>query len=159
MTGSQLHAGNGGRIDKSKVERTTQDDIRRHMIEDGEDPGLSHDDWYPSPASVRQKLGLSQAQLADELRLPLGTWRNWEQGRVELDPVVRALLLVLWRIPQTAMRTLHGCPTCFHEGATREPAATSGEIVECPRCGSLYESKQGNLTSVRRAQSSDRRRA
>ena len=72
---------------------TTQDDIRRHMIEDGEDPDISHDDWYPSPASVRRKLGLSQAQLADNLRLPLGTWRNWEQGRVELDPAVRALLL------------------------------------------------------------------
>ncbi len=157
LTASELGA---GRINRPKTTATTQADIRGHMIEDGEDPDVVHDDWYPSPASVRRKLGLSQVELAEQLQLPVATWRNWEQERVEIDPAVRALLRVFWRIPHTAMRSLRGCPVCLREDAAREPSAAGGEIIECQACGALHESRgQTGVTSVQLAKPGDRRRA
>ena len=64
------------------------------MVEDGEDPDASlvAGRVVHSPASLRQKLGISQPEMAIRMRVPLKTWRNWKQGRVGLDPAVRALL-------------------------------------------------------------------
>jgi putative transcriptional regulator len=39
----------------------------------------------PNPKVVRQALGLSQEELAARFRIPVGTLRDWEQGRVEPD--------------------------------------------------------------------------
>jgi len=35
-----------GRIDELRVDATTDEDVRRQMIEDGEYPDADHDDWY-----------------------------------------------------------------------------------------------------------------
>jgi putative transcriptional regulator len=40
--------------------------------------------------------------------IPLATLRNWEQARVEPDPAARALLRILDREPQAALRALAG---------------------------------------------------
>ena len=88
---------------------TTEDDIRRHMREDGYDPD------HTSPVDVRltvpvklvrEKLDMTQVELAMLLRVPLGTLRNWEQNRFSIDPAVQALLLVLYREPKAALRAL-----------------------------------------------------
>ncbi len=97
-------------LDRAKLDGTTEEDIRRHMIEDGEDP-----DEEPDPpryrlvvpaAQVRKKLELSQQEFADLINVPVGTVRNWEQGRVIPDPAARSLLAILWREPKAAMRAL-----------------------------------------------------
>ncbi|MBV8140412.1 MAG: hypothetical protein JOZ60_00015 [Verrucomicrobia bacterium] len=49
---------------------------------------------------------MTQAELANLLRVPLGTLRNWEQNRFNIDPAVQALLLVLYREPEAALRAL-----------------------------------------------------
>lgn len=91
-----------------KLHRTTEDDIRRHMIEDGEDPDAALADYKPNvlPTAVRQKLGLTQEAFATLLRIPIGTIRNWEQNRVKPDPAARALLLILYRQPAAALEAL-----------------------------------------------------
>jgi len=38
--------------------------------------------------------------------VPVATWRNWEQGRVRLDPAVQTLLRVLWREPDAVRRAM-----------------------------------------------------
>ena len=38
-----------GRFDLEKIAQTTDDDIRRHALEDGDDADEVHDDWYPTP--------------------------------------------------------------------------------------------------------------
>jgi hypothetical protein len=38
---------------------------------------------------VCEKLGMTQAELATLLRVPLGTLRNWEQDRFGFDPACR----------------------------------------------------------------------
>ena len=37
-TTSEQIAAAGGRVDRVRLDATTEEDIRRHMIEDGEDP-------------------------------------------------------------------------------------------------------------------------
>jgi putative transcriptional regulator len=49
---------------------------------------------------------MTQAELSALLHVPLGTLRNWEQNRFSIDPAVQALLLVLYREPEAALRAL-----------------------------------------------------
>jgi putative transcriptional regulator len=94
---------------QQRYDETTEEDIRRHMREDGYDP----DEESPADARlvvpvrlVRERLRMTQAELAALLHVPLGTLRNWEQNRFSLDPAVQALLLVLYREPEAALRAL-----------------------------------------------------
>jgi len=105
MTAAEIRS-RGGFVDVAKVDATTEADIRAHRIEDGEDPDLGGDAWYPAPGSVRQLLGMTQPEISDLLRVPVATWRNWEQNRVRLDPAVQTLLRILAREPDAAKRAL-----------------------------------------------------
>jgi putative transcriptional regulator len=95
-------------VDRAKMDATTEDDIRRHAIEDGEDPDapLAHHELTIPARAVREKLGLSQEAFAKALNIPVGTIRNWEQNRVKPDPAARALLLILYRHPKVALDAL-----------------------------------------------------
>jgi putative transcriptional regulator len=91
------------KVDQAKLDATTEEDIRRHMIEDGEDPDAEFPtDWefVVPPQVVREKLGMTQEEFAKALRVPVGTLRNWEQRRVGLDPAVRSLLAIIYKMPE-----------------------------------------------------------
>ena len=60
----------------------------------------------PNPKVVRRALGLSQEQFAERFRIPVGTLRDWEQGRVEPDQAARAYLTVIARIPDVVSKAL-----------------------------------------------------
>lgn len=94
-----------GLVDYDRLNATTDADIKRHAKEDGTDtdlPGLA----YPTPVTVRRHLKLTQKEIASLAGVPVATWRNWEQGRVRLDPAVRTLLRVLWREPDAVRRVM-----------------------------------------------------
>lgn len=95
-------------VDRTKMDATTEGDIRRHAIEDGEhaDAPLAQFDLVIPARAVREKLGLSQEAFAKALNIPVGTIRNWEQNRVTPDPAARALLLILYRQPKVALAAL-----------------------------------------------------
>ncbi len=96
-------------VDRAKVDATTEEDIRRHMAEDGEAPDAAAprpEGWYPSAASIRRRLGMTQEGFAEAIRVPVATLRNWEQHRVEPDPAAKALLWILHREPEAALRAL-----------------------------------------------------
>jgi putative transcriptional regulator len=99
---------NPSKLDHAKIDATTEEDIRRHMIEDGEDP--DEEVVYEEvilPSAVRKRLGMTQEQFARILRVPVGTLRNWEQNRVALDPSTRALFKILTKEPEAALRALN----------------------------------------------------
>jgi putative transcriptional regulator len=97
-----------GRIDRAKIDSATEADIRRHMIEDGQDPASQPAGFAPviPPQMLRKHLGMTQAEFARALRIPLATLRNWEQGRVLPDPAARSLLTVVARNPKAAFKAL-----------------------------------------------------
>ena len=97
-------------IDREKLEGTTEEDIRRHMIEDGFDPDDT--DWLNDavvvrpPRQIRERLGMTQADFAQMIGSPLASYRNWEQGRTLAPPTVRVLLNIIDREPEAALRAL-----------------------------------------------------
>lgn len=92
---------------RAKIAATTEADIRRQMIEDGENPDeeLSERDVI-SPWYIRKRLKMSQREFADTLGIPVATLRNWEQNRVAMEPATIALMRILAREPEAALRAL-----------------------------------------------------
>lgn len=95
-------------VDRAKLDATTDDDIRRHKAEDGYGDRALPDavrEVVP-PKALRIRLALTQQDMADALRIPVGTWRNWEQGRVALEHAGRSLLAIVQTNPEMALRAL-----------------------------------------------------
>jgi putative transcriptional regulator len=57
---------------------------------------------------IRWRLGLSQAEFASRFEIPIGTLRDWEQGRSEPDGPARAYLKVIGSNPAVVSRALRG---------------------------------------------------
>ncbi|MDA8249484.1 MAG: helix-turn-helix domain-containing protein [Rhodospirillales bacterium] len=55
---------------------------------------------------IRQRLGISQIEFAARFRVPVGTLRDWEQGRKKPDAPALAYLRVIARDPEAVMRAL-----------------------------------------------------
>jgi putative transcriptional regulator len=60
--------------------------------------------------TLRQALGLTQEEFATRFHIPLGTLRDWEQGRTEPDQPARAFLKVIARDPDGVSRALAARP-------------------------------------------------
>jgi len=90
------------KVDRARIAATTEEDIRRHQIEDGESPDAPFVGFEPNvlAQAVRRKLNMTQEEFAAALHIPIGTVRNWEQGRVTPDPAARSLLLIAYRQPE-----------------------------------------------------------
>jgi putative transcriptional regulator len=59
--------------------------------------GLIH---IPNVKRLRDRLGLTQEAFAAAYRIPIGTLRDWEQGRKRPDAPARAYLTVIARNPE-----------------------------------------------------------
>jgi len=64
----------------------------------------------PRAGTLRRPLGLTQEEFAARYRIPLGTLRDWEQGRSEPDQPARAYLTVIARDPEGVRRALEAKP-------------------------------------------------
>ncbi len=62
----------------------------------------------PQVKIVRRALGLTQEEFAARYRVPLGTLRDWEQGRTEPDQTTQAYLRVIAAEPDRAAKALAG---------------------------------------------------
>jgi putative transcriptional regulator len=64
----------------------------------------------PRAKTLRRALGLTQEEFAARYRIPIGTLRDWEQGRSEPDQPARAYLTVIARDPEGVHRALEAKP-------------------------------------------------
>jgi putative transcriptional regulator len=60
----------------------------------------------PQVKVIRRALGLSQGEFAARFHIPLGTLRDWEQGRKEPDTAARAYLRVIGHNPSAVTDAL-----------------------------------------------------
>jgi putative transcriptional regulator len=60
----------------------------------------------PQVKIIRRAMKMSQEEFAQCFKIPLGTLRDWEQGRVETDQVARAYLKVIARNPKAVREAL-----------------------------------------------------
>jgi putative transcriptional regulator len=64
----------------------------------------------PRAKTMRRALGLTQEEFAGRYHIPIGTLRDWEQGRSEPDQPARAYLAVIARDPEGVRRALEAKP-------------------------------------------------
>ncbi|MGQ0483728.1 MAG: helix-turn-helix domain-containing protein [Hyphomicrobiales bacterium] len=62
----------------------------------------------PRIKTLRRVLQLTQEEFARRYHIPIGTLRDWEQGRSEPDAPARALLKVIATDPDGVMKALGG---------------------------------------------------
>jgi len=60
----------------------------------------------PRVKIIRRALGIGQEDFAARYHIPVGTFRDWEQGRVEPDHAARAYLTVIARDPEAVRKAL-----------------------------------------------------
>jgi putative transcriptional regulator len=60
----------------------------------------------PQVRIIRRALGLSQDEFAARYQIPIGTLRDWEQGRATPDQAARAYLKVIARDPGAVRKAL-----------------------------------------------------
>ncbi len=61
---------------------------------------------YPDVVAIRSKTGLSQPAFARSIGIPLGTLKNWEQGRRRPEGPARVLLALIEKRPAIVQEEL-----------------------------------------------------
>lgn len=95
-------------IDWARIDAMTDEDIARQVAENPDAAPIM------TPAEIRaarvrharRRSGLTQEAFAARYRIPLGTLRDWEQGRREPDAAALAYLRVIEREPEAVARAL-----------------------------------------------------
>jgi putative transcriptional regulator len=64
----------------------------------------------PQVKIIRRALGISQEDFATRYHIPIGTLRDWEQGRAAPDQAARAYLTVIARDPEAVSKALNTTP-------------------------------------------------
>ena len=90
----------------------SEDAAERAARADRDARPLSDDDLKrmkrtPQAKIIRRALELTQEEFALRYHIPLGTLRDWEQGRAEPDQPTRAYLTLIARDPEHVDRTLN----------------------------------------------------
>ena len=92
-----------GRIDKRRVDATTEQDIERQQWSDDAE---SMQDAARFARRVRKRLGLTQSEFSRRIDVSIDTIRNWEQGKRRPTGAAKALLKVLDKAPEVALSAL-----------------------------------------------------
>ena len=92
-----------GRIDPAVVDATTEAEI---ALQQKDDDAQAMRDMARYAPRIRRRLGLSPTELARRIDVPRETIRDWEQGKHCPTGAARALLRVLDKAPESALRVL-----------------------------------------------------
>ena len=97
--------------DWTRADAMTDEEIHAAALADPDaqpltDERLARMKRTPQVKVIRRALDLSQEEFAERFRIPLGTLRDWEQGRKEPDAAARAYLIVIARNPTAVTEAL-----------------------------------------------------
>jgi putative transcriptional regulator len=90
----------------------TSEEIERAALADPDAQPLSDADLKrmkrtPQAKIIRRALELTQEEFAARYHIPIGTLRDWEQGRAEPDQPTRAYLTLIARDPERVFHLLN----------------------------------------------------
>ena len=93
----------------------TDEEIEAAALADPDNPPLTPERQarlrpVPQVKVMRRALHLTQEEFAARFRIPLGTLRDWEQGKSEPDQAARAYLTVIARDPESVRKALESAP-------------------------------------------------
>lgn len=97
--------------DWSKLDAMSQEEVTAAVRSDPDaqpltDAQLKRMRRIPFAKHVRWMLGLSQHEFAEVFGIPVGTLRDWEQGRFEPDQAAQSYLKVIARNPGAVRKAL-----------------------------------------------------
>jgi putative transcriptional regulator len=97
--------------DWSRLDAMTEAEKHAAALSDPDNRPLTEEDMKrmkrtPRAKIIRRALGLSQEDFAARYHIPIGTLRDWEQGRAEPDQAARAYLTVIARAPEAVRKAL-----------------------------------------------------
>ena len=97
--------------DWSRFDAMTDDEAIKAALSDPDAQPLTPADTkrmkrVPRAKIIRQALGMSQEEFAQRFGIPIGTLRDWEQGRAEPDQAARSYLKVIAREPDVVRMAL-----------------------------------------------------
>jgi putative transcriptional regulator len=103
------------RTDWERLRTMTDDEVEAAALADPDARPMSPEERQsarpvPRTRTLRRALGLTQEEFASRYHIPLGTLRDWEQGRCEPDQPARAYLIVIARDPEAVLRMLRASP-------------------------------------------------
>jgi putative transcriptional regulator len=103
--------GSEARLAERPAREMSATEIEATAAGDLDNPPLSSADFQRMPRTpqaklIRRALHLTQEAFAARFHIPLGTLRDWEQGRSEPDRPARAYLTVIARDPEGVERAL-----------------------------------------------------
>ena len=97
--------------DPGPLPHLTEEEINTAALTDPDNPPLTPErekrlKRVPQVKVMRRALKLTQEEFAARFRIPLGTLRDWEQGKTEPDQAARAYLRVIARNPKAVLEAL-----------------------------------------------------
>lgn len=97
--------------DWSALDAMTEAEKHAAALSDPDAQPLTEEDFkrmkrVPRARTIRRALGLSQEEFAARFHIPIGTLRDWEQGRAEPDQAARAYLKVIATAPDVVRTAL-----------------------------------------------------
>jgi putative transcriptional regulator len=99
------------KTDWKRLRAMTEEQVHAAALTDPDAQPLTDADFarmkqVPRIKTLRRALRLTQEEFATRYQIPVGTLRDWEQGRCEPDQPARAYLTVIAHDPQGVMRAL-----------------------------------------------------
>jgi putative transcriptional regulator len=104
------------RTDWAALGRMTEEEINAAALTDPDNPTRTPErdknrKRVPRVKVMRRAMHLTQEEFAARFRIPLGTLRDWEQGKTEPDQAARAYLTVIARNPKAVIEALEAVPS------------------------------------------------
>ena len=101
--------------DWSRADAMTEEEVHAAALADPDAQPLTPGDFKrmkrtPQVKIIRRALGISQEDFAARYHIPIGTLRDWEQGRKDPDAAARAYLIVIGRDPEAVRKALLPTP-------------------------------------------------
>jgi putative transcriptional regulator len=117
---AQLHADGTTRplldsTDWARLREMTDEEVHAAALADPDARPMTDAEWQsartvPRAKTLRRALGLTQEEFSARFQIPIGTLRDWEQGRSEPDQPARAYLKVIAADAAAVQRALQAPP-------------------------------------------------